>query len=61
MFDRFTDCSVECLLVLGRLINEPVGNLGAVFDPNMNISAHVSKGIKRASGKILIIGLSYPL
>ena len=29
--------------VIVPVLNEPVGNLGAVFDPNMNMSAHVSK------------------
>ena len=28
---------------------EPVGNPGAVFDQNMNMSAHVSKDIKSAN------------
>ena len=30
-------------------LDKPVGNLGAVFDPNMNISAHVSIVIKSAN------------
>ena len=37
-------------------VNEPVGNLGAVFDPNMNMSAHVSKGIKSANYHLRNIG-----
>ena len=32
--------------VIVPVLNEPVGNLGVVFDPNMNMSAHVSKVIK---------------
>ena len=35
--------------VIVPVLNEPVGNLGAVFDPNMNMSAHVSKVIKSAN------------
>ena len=32
--------------VIVPVLNEPVGNMGAVCDPNMNTSAHVSKAIK---------------
>ena len=39
--------------VLVPVINEPVGNLGDVFDPNMNMSAHVSKVIKSANFPLL--------
>ena len=35
--------------VIEPVLNEPVGNLGTVFDPNMNMSAHVSKVIKSAN------------
>ena len=35
--------------VIVPVLNEPVGNLGAVFDLNMNMSAHVSKVIKSAN------------
>ena len=35
--------------VIVQVLNEPVGNLGAVFDLNMNMSAHVSKVIKSAN------------
>ena len=28
--------------VIVPVLNEPVGNLGFVFDPNMNMSVHVS-------------------
>ena len=47
---RCTITSIPSITVNGVIIpvlNEPVGNLGAVFDPNMNIimSAHVSKVI----------------
>ena len=44
--------SIPSITVNGLIVpvlNEPVGNLGAVFDPNMNISAYVSKGIKSAN------------
>ena len=27
--------------VIVPVLNEPVGNLGAVFDPNINMSAHI--------------------
>ena len=42
--------------VIVPVLNEPVGNLGAVFDPNMNMSAHVSKGIKSANYHLRNIG-----
>ena len=42
--------------VIVPVLNEPVGNLGAVFDPNMNMSAHVSKGIKSANNHLRNIG-----
>ena len=35
--------------VIVPVLNEPVGNLSAVFDPNMNMSARVSKVIKSAN------------
>ena len=35
--------------VIVLVLNEPVGNLGAIFDPNMNISSYVSKVIKSAN------------
>ena len=41
--------------VIVPVLNEPVGNLGAVFDPNMNMSAHVSKGIKSANYHLLLL------
>ena len=31
------------------VLNRQVGNLGAVFDPNMKVPAHVSKVIKSAN------------
>ena len=34
--------------VVVPVLNEPVGNLGGVIDPNMNMDAHVSKVIKSA-------------
>ena len=42
--------------VIVPVLNEPVGNLGAVFDPNMNMSAHVSNGIKSANYHLRNIG-----
>ena len=42
--------------VIVPVLNEPVGNLGAVFDPNMNMSAHVSKNIKSANYHLRNIG-----
>ena len=42
--------------VIVPLLNEPVGILGAVFDPNMNMSAHVSKVIKSANYHLRNIG-----
>ena len=36
--------------------NKPVGNLGAVFDPNKTMSAHVSKVIKSAKYHLRNIG-----
>ena len=38
------------------VLNESVGNLGAVFDTNINMSAHVSKVIKTANYHIRNIG-----
>ena len=42
--------------VIVPVLNEPVGNLGAVFDPNMNMSAHVWKNIKSANYHLRNIG-----
>ena len=42
--------------VIVPVLNEPVGNLGAVFDPKMNTSAHVSKVIKSANYHLRNIG-----
>ena len=42
--------------VIVPVLNELVGNLGAVFDPNMNMSAHVSKNIKSANYHLRNIG-----
>ena len=41
--------SIKVNGVIVPVLNEPVGNLGAVFHPNMNMSAHVSKVIKSAN------------
>ena len=51
--------SIPSITVNGGIVpvlNEPVGNLGAVFDPNMNMSAHVSKVIKSANYHLRNIG-----
>ena len=42
--------------VIVPVLNEPVGNLGAVFEPNINMSAHVSKVIKSANYHLRNIG-----
>ena len=42
--------------VIVPVLNEPVGNLGAVFNPYMNMSAHVSKVIKSANYHLRNIG-----
>ena len=39
-----------------QVLNKPVGNLGAVFDPSMNMSAHVSKVVKSANYHLRNIG-----
>ena len=38
------------------VLNRQVGNLGAVFDPNMKVPAHVSKVIKSANYHFMKIG-----
>ena len=51
--------SIPCITVNGVIVpvlNEPVSNLGAVFDRNMNMSAHVSKVIKSANYHLRNIG-----
>ena len=32
-----------------KILNIPIGNLGSVFDPSMNMAAHVSKAVKSAN------------
>ena len=32
-----------------KILNIPIGNLGFVFDPSMNMAAHVSKAVKSAN------------
>ena len=39
-----------------KILSEPIGNLGAVFDPSMNMSAHVSKVVKSANYHLRNIG-----
>ena len=48
--------SITVNIVIVPVLNEPVGNLGAVFDPNMNMSAHVSKVVKSANNHLRNIG-----
>ena len=42
--------------VIAPVLNEPVGNLGAVFDPNMTMSAYVSNVIKSKNYHLRNIG-----
>ena len=39
-----------------RILNIPIGNLGSVFDPSMNMAAHVSKAVKSANYYLRNIG-----
>ena len=39
-----------------KILNIPIGNLGSVFDPNMNMAAHVSKAVKSANYHLRNIG-----
>ena len=48
--------SIKVNGVIVPVLNEPVGNLGAVFDTNMNMSAHVSKFIKSTNYHLRDIG-----
>ena len=51
--------SIPCIIiddVIVPVLNESVGNLGAVFDTNMNMSAHESKVIKSANYHFRNIG-----
>ena len=32
-----------------KILNIPIGNLGSVFDPSMNMAAHMSKAVKSAN------------
>ena len=44
--------SIPTITVNGVIVpvfNEQVGNMGAVFDPNMDMSAHVTQVIKSAN------------
>ena len=38
--------SVPSISVNNEILNIPIGNLGSVFDPSMNMAAHVSKAVK---------------
>ena len=43
--------SVPSISVNGEIVkthNIPIGNLGSVFDPSMDMAAHVSKAVKSA-------------
>ena len=51
--------SVPSISVNGEIVpilNKPIGNLGAVFDPSMNMSAHLSKVVKSANYHLRNIG-----
>ena len=39
-----------------KILNIPIGNLGSVFDPIMNMAAHVSKAVKSANYHLRNIG-----
>ena len=39
-----------------NILNIPIGNLGSVFDPSMNMAAHVSKAVKSANYHLRNIG-----
>ena len=39
-----------------KILNIPIDNLGSVFDPSMNMAAHVSKAVKSANYHLLNIG-----
>ena len=48
--------SITVNSVIVTVLNEPVGKLGAIIDPNMSMSAHVSKVIKAANYHLRNIG-----
>ena len=39
-----------------KILNKPIGNLGFVFDPSINMAAHVSKAVKSANYYLRNIG-----
>ena len=39
-----------------NIFNIPIGNMGSVFDPSMNMAAYVSKAIKYANYHLRNIG-----
>ena len=39
-----------------KILTIPIGNLGSVFDPSMNMAAHVSKAVKSANYYLRNIG-----
>ena len=39
-----------------KILNIPIGNLGSVFSPSMNMAAHVSKAVKSANYHLRNIG-----
>ena len=43
-------------ITINGVLNGPVGNIGAVLDPNLDMSAHVSKVIKSANYNLRNIG-----
>ena len=56
MWAKILILSITVNGVIVLVPNEPVGKLGAVFDPNMTMSAHVAKIIKSANYHLRNIG-----
>ena len=56
MWAKISIPSITVNGVIVPVLNEPVGNLDAVFDPNMNMTAHVSQVIKSANYHLRNIG-----
>ena len=56
MWAKISIASSSVNSVIVPVLTEPVGNLGVVFDPNMNMSAHVSNIIKSVNYHLRNIG-----
>ena len=52
------DCLLEIVYIVKivKILNITIGNLGSVFDPSMNMAAHVSKAVKSANHHLRNIG-----